>query len=414
MVNGLQKGIREGIAKLNENRKEEEKLEFYNFAVGGCTAIQNLYETIRHEGILRNAELIITESSINEIHNNQDPYQKMPLYLIYRDLSWLYQELSFIQNKIVVLDLAGEPRTNVFRKAISNIHKKLSNDYGINFIDIEGYYDKNQLQSYERVFGAHQQARIACEIGKNVIKGLYEYQFPKTLNIKNDNPEFAICTPKDMELISGELQEIPMKNSMYNEITYRIKKDTKLKFPDRFAGFHLIGVHTWNNAFEWRENFRIPVGWHEATITYSSLLITNSQSNLTKETTFFNQFINFQKAIIEVDNCSFIEINQTNDFTEYHVAVQTWHTNAKRLSFCDLISFFLAKGGNFHTEEIDFEALANETIEIESKYNFNHIIPDIKLYKEIIDEYCAIMDPTKLAPLQKQIQQKDQIIQTKT
>ena len=158
---------------------------------------------------------------------------------------------------------------------------------------MQKYYEEYDLVEFgRRVDLHHQYPRIMCEFGNNLIENIDKYQLPKKLNIKNDNPEFAICTPKDMELISGELQEIPMKNSMYNEITYRIKKDTKLKFPDRFAGFHLIGVHTWNNAFEWRENFRIPVGWHEAITTYSSLLITNSQSNLTKEAAFLNQFIN--------------------------------------------------------------------------------------------------------------------------
>ncbi|EMS8448809.1 sugar transferase, partial [Campylobacter jejuni] len=79
----------------------------------------------------------------------------------------------------------------------------------------------------------------------------------------------------------------------------------------------------------------------------------------------------------------------------------------------NLISFFLASPeGNYHTEEIDLEALANENIEIPKEYNFNHLIPPIELYKEIIDEYCSIMDPVKLVPLQKQIKEKDNIIST--
>ncbi|EOI1742755.1 sugar transferase, partial [Campylobacter jejuni] len=79
----------------------------------------------------------------------------------------------------------------------------------------------------------------------------------------------------------------------------------------------------------------------------------------------------------------------------------------------NLISFFLASPeGNYHTEEIDLEALANENIEIPKEYNFNHLIPPIKLYKEIIDEYYSIMVPVKLAPLQNQIKEKDNIIST--
>ena len=405
MVNGLQKGIREGIAKLNEGKDEKEQLEFYNFGLGGCAAIQNLYEIVRHKEILKNAELIITESSINEIHNHRFHNQNLPLQLIYRDLCWLYQELYSLKTKIVVLDLAGEPRLDPSSKAITNIHKKLSNKYGLNFIDIQGYYNANKLQDYEKVFGAHQQSKVACKLGECIIKGIYDYHLPKNLKIKNDNPKFTICTPKDMELVSGELQEIPMKNSSFSEVTYKIKKDTKLKFPDKFIGFQPIGIHAWNNATDWKENFEIPKNWMESICTYSSIFISNRNQHLTKEAAFLNQFINFQKAILEIDDNSFAGFNQTNHFTEYHVNVLTQHPNAKRVSFFDLISIFLAKGGNFYTEEIDFESLANENIEIEEKYNFNHLIPDIKLYKEIIDEYCAKMDPIKLAPLQNQLTQ---------
>ena len=411
MVNGLQKGIREGIAKLNENRKEEEKLEFYNFALGATSSMQNLYEVIRHKDILRNAELVITETNINEIDQHTHPYEKLSYQHIYCHLNWLYQELYFLKTKVLVLIL---PYQLDDFKVIDNMHKKLCCQYGLNLVDMQKYYEERDLVEFgRRVDSLHQNSRIMCEFGNNLIENIHTYQLPKTLNIKNDNPEFAICTPKDMELVSGELQEIPMKNSAFNEITYRIKKDTKLKFPDRFAGFHLVGVHTWNNAFGWKENFEIPKTWADCLKVYSSLLFNNKTEALSKEVCFSNLFIEVQKTI-EIDHHSLVKLNGINDFTEYHVVVHTWHTNAKRVSFFDLISFFLAKGGNFHIEKIDFEALANETIEIESKYNFNHLIPDVKLYKEIIDEYCRLMDPIKLAPLQTQLQQKDQIIQAKT
>ncbi|HFP7484551.1 TPA: sugar transferase, partial [Campylobacter jejuni] len=81
----------------------------------------------------------------------------------------------------------------------------------------------------------------------------------------------------------------------------------------------------------------------------------------------------------------------------------------------NLISFFLASPeGNYHTEEIDLEALANENIIIPKEYDFNHLIPPIELYKEIIDEHYTVMDPAKLAPLQNQIKEKDNIIFTLT
>lgn len=59
MVNGLQKGIREGIAKLNERKDEKRQLAFYSFALGATNSIQNLYRLIKHKILAKNAKLII-------------------------------------------------------------------------------------------------------------------------------------------------------------------------------------------------------------------------------------------------------------------------------------------------------------------------------------------------------------------
>ncbi|WP_455940783.1 coiled-coil domain-containing protein [Helicobacter pullorum] len=411
MVNGLQKGIREGIAKLNEGKDEKEQLEFYNFGLGGTNSIQSLYEIIKHKDLAKNAELIITESNINEMHHHFHLYQKLPYQHIYRYLNWFYKELYFLKTKILVVIL---PYPHDDYKTITNIHKKLCVEYGFNFLDMQEYYEKyNCVEFGKRIDAHHQQARIMCEMGKNIIGDVDDYHLPKSLKIKNDNPKFAICTPKDMELVSGELQEIPMKNSAFNEVTYRIKKDTKLKFPDKFIGFQPIGIHAWNNNFEWNENFEIPRNWMESICTYSSLLLSNKTQSFSKESALLNQAVEIQKMDFKIDNSSFITLNCEFPYSEFHIDVRPWLPDSKKLNFFDLIAFLLAKGGNFYTEEIDFESLANENIEIEEKYNFNHLIPDIKLYKEIIDEYCAKMDPIKLTPLQKQLTQKASELQSK-
>ncbi|EAJ9572441.1 hypothetical protein E5B80_08620 [Campylobacter coli] len=60
MVNGLQKGLR------------QENVNLTNLALGACSSIQNLYELKRERNreFLDSADLIITESNINEIEQN--------------------------------------------------------------------------------------------------------------------------------------------------------------------------------------------------------------------------------------------------------------------------------------------------------------------------------------------------------
>ncbi|EAI4352793.1 hypothetical protein A9386_08255 [Campylobacter jejuni] len=106
MVNGLQKGIKEGIEEFNTTiDKQEDFLEFYNFAIGGCTAIQNLYEVVRHKEILDNSQLIITESNVNELHNHVS-IEKLSLVSIYKQLAWFYKELFYLNKKVLILILA--------------------------------------------------------------------------------------------------------------------------------------------------------------------------------------------------------------------------------------------------------------------------------------------------------------------
>lgn len=80
------------------------------------------------------------------------------------------------------------------------------------------------------------------------------------------------------------------------------------------------------------------------------------------------------------------------------------------LFFYGYILFF--RRHNFKSPKYNFGDLANENIEIPKEYNFNHLIPPVELYKEIIEEYNIKMDPRKLAPLQNQIKEKDNIIFT--
>ncbi|EAH9308068.1 sugar transferase [Campylobacter jejuni] len=70
--------------------------------------------------------------------------------------------------------------------------------------------------------------------------------------------------------------------------------------------------------------------------------------------------------------------------------------------------------GNYYRKLPDSEIikLKNKNITLEKKYCCDRLIPPIHFYKEIIDEYCSIMDPRKLAPLQNQIKEKDNIIST--
>ena len=79
MVNGLQKGLRE-YANVT------------NLALGGTTSIQNLYELYRpkNQEAIKNADLIITESNINDIDHHLCKYKQFSLDNIFEELRLCY------------------------------------------------------------------------------------------------------------------------------------------------------------------------------------------------------------------------------------------------------------------------------------------------------------------------------------
>ncbi|WP_261665700.1 hypothetical protein, partial [Campylobacter sp. BCW_4332] len=404
MVNGLQKGLREGIIKYNQDENRTCNLEFYNFALGGTSSIQKLYEIkrVRNSNIISNAELIIMESNINDLINDPCFYKEenKPLSIVYRDIYWLYQELYFLNKKILILIL---PIQLGAYKLINNIHRFLCQKFNFNLIDMQIYYEKNNLEEFgNRIDTPHQQASIMKEFGRCIVDNIDKFNFKEPISIKNDNPEFKICTPKEMHQLNKKLQCTIMKNSMFNEITYRLNENDSLQFPFWAYKYTLIGMHTWSN-YE-LEGIKLNYGNGECAKYCSDIKFKNKNTSINKEHAFLNHFVGFNANFI-IDDQSFVVFNKSGDaqFKESHPSVG-WRGYKKKVNHCDIISFFLASPeGNYHTEEIDFEALANENIEIPEEYNFNHLIPPIELYKEIIDEYCATMDPRKLASLQKQI-----------
>ncbi|OOX89560.1 hypothetical protein BOQ00_03345 [Campylobacter coli] len=374
MVNGLQKGLR------------QENIKLTNLALGATTSIQNLYELKRKKNreVIKQADLIITESNINEINHNLYSAQ-LPINIIYRNLNWLYQELYFLNKKIIVLIL---PLFHGQWKLINQIHILLANKYKFNIINLCSYYIQNNLQEFSRIVDPiHPNLFIMRELGRNIIQNINFFKLERNYSIKkNDNPIFKIFEP--------DSNNINIKNSMYDENVSLVSSE-KHYFKEDYYGYKIIASHTWCKNI-------------------SNILIKNNKIIVFKAIINLNNIAEFQDTTFHISKDTFFcSVQEAINFTEPSQGINFKQNNLQTQDTLRLISFFLASPeGNYHTEEINFETLANENIEISNDYNFNHLIPPVELYKEIIDEYCSIMDPRKLTPLQKQITENNDQITT--
>lgn len=192
MVNGLQKGLRGENVKLT------------NLALGSSISLQNLYELKRerNQESLQEADLIITESNINEIANHHG-YSFVPLSTILASIHWLYEELYRLKKKVLILLLPYNPSLYGYATAIDNAHRSCANQYGFNCIDMQGHYVKENMFGFYGGFGAHQMARLMSFFGQKIVQNLNEFKAPKEKIPCNTSPEFRILTPREMQTSAG-------------------------------------------------------------------------------------------------------------------------------------------------------------------------------------------------------------------
>ncbi|MFG5101129.1 hypothetical protein O8I36_05430 [Campylobacter lari] len=382
LSNGLQRGFKDlGVV-------------LYNKALGGTDSMQNLYELIRIKNSreIVDCDLIVCESNVNERGQYDNPD------MLYKQINWFYQELSMLNKKVLVLIL---PHL-IFeqKKIVNNIHKKLSLRYGFNVIDMQFYYEKNNLLEFANsIDNSHQLGVIMRSLAKNIVFNSKFFLQPSKLKVKN-KIKFLICSPSNCisknTIYTKSISKLEKSkiligreftNSFFSEKFYRIDKATELSFSNEYIGGVILGIHTWNNGIESLDNSK---DWELKNSITSQLKIIDAENTSIISFPYMNSFRN---VFVNINKNLIIKCN-----------VVTTKNNGYMLDYCDIINFFIAMPqSDYNDEQINFEALANENIEISKEYNFNHLIPPVEWYKEIVDEYCSIMDPRKLAPLQTQI-----------
>lgn len=192
MVNGLQKGLRGENVKLT------------NLALGSSISLQNLYELKRNRNqeSLQEADLIITESNINEIANHHG-FSYISLSTIIASVYWFYEELYRLKKKVLILLLPYNPNRYTQAYSIDNAHRICANKYGFNCIDMQECYTREGVFGFYDCFGAHQMARLMSYFGQNIINNIHWFKTPKENIPCNQNPEFKILKPREMHISAG-------------------------------------------------------------------------------------------------------------------------------------------------------------------------------------------------------------------
>ena len=375
-VNGLQKGLRE-YANVT------------NLALGSSACLQNLYELKREKNqyAIKNADLIVTESNINEIYNNGNTKEALSLEIIFKNLQYLYATLYELKKPVCILILPLRLHRYV---TIDNMHRFLANYYGLNIIDMQSYYQNNEITKFGDKFDAHQLDVVNRYIGKEIAKNIDRFS-TSSKNLDTNLAKFKILTPENMQK-NGSFKVFNAKNLMYDEIVYRLEGDNYLSF-EGYKGYHIIGIHGWNLE----SNGELSKLAFATTLTHcAAICIDCNDTNVVKKLAKINHYCEIQaEPIINGKLIAMFNKNNLPDTEFYHAAFQDRPTSIS-LPYFDLIAFFLCKP-NPNTKLFDLSViLTDKDIEIDRDIDRSYLIPNIVFFKdsmEFIDEYIGYLYP---------------------
>ncbi|MCV3345695.1 hypothetical protein L8U40_02345 [Campylobacter lari] len=329
---------------------ENKDITLHNYALGLSTSLQNLYELIRHKDTINKSDFLISESNIN------DYLSPMSLNIILRNIDFFYEEL-YKANKIIIVLILPIPACNDKSKAINEAHRKNCAYYGFNLIDVDLYYQKNNLYDFDQNYKFHPMPLAMQELGKNIVKNLHNFKKSKE-NIICSKRKFHIFAPSNST-------KIEHKNSFFCEKTTKIKASEKIIFPKELKNYQILGIHTWNHT-------------NSSNHAISSISIENSSFKLVKNFGLINTFQDIQNEKAICDEQTFLYVNtQIIRQSEESSGLSIANEKTPRLDYVDLIGILLLENDN------------DKKIESKNYLTNTHdsLIPPIAFYKELALEY---------------------------
>ncbi|PQJ91726.1 SGNH/GDSL hydrolase family protein [Photobacterium phosphoreum] len=206
----------------------------YNYSLGASSSLQNLYEIIRWEKVLQESDIVICESNVNDFHNTN--MLDTDIATIEQNIKSLYERLSSIETKVIVLLLPLLTKKYKFKVEINNIHLKYIKLYKLDYVDIDSFYKKNGVEYFYDFDNLdHPLDYLMYRLGEKIIDNFSQYDIG--YNIISDDDRYVILNGFGCDKKSKN-------NSQFNENITLVSDVLKLDYD----GYKIIGIHSWNDS----------------------------------------------------------------------------------------------------------------------------------------------------------------------
>jgi hypothetical protein len=227
-------------------------LRLTNLALGASSVIQNLYEVIRNGEVISQADVVISESNVNDSYNVAN--LNVDAEFILQQIEAFYSELSSINPNCIVLLLPlqrANPKveSSTLVDRVNRMHRQCATRYGFHTVDVVHawsiYDDKsvNMLMADQR----HPNHAYMYNIGRSI--GEFVVDKINVLRSRKDRYRASRSSRyRAMVFSPGCEQGAELKfNSKFNEFVVSVDIDNGLNIDKQFVGMRLVGIGTWSD-----------------------------------------------------------------------------------------------------------------------------------------------------------------------
>lgn len=240
---------------------ENESVKSKNLSLGGTSSLQNLNTCIGNYKLVKDADLIVTESNINDYFGIST--KVVTIVHALENIDKFYQILSELNTKVLSIIMPinfnqiSPESFDIFSK-INQQHLINIERYGFDYIDLNAVFmdffkfDKHSgnvdLIDNLMTNALHPKALLMYDIGLNIAS--YYLKQSKFKSVEN-TPSLSFYDEKINHFIRLKANDLGVgteekSNSAFSVST--IKLDKKIYLPKEYKGYKILGISTWGKG----------------------------------------------------------------------------------------------------------------------------------------------------------------------
>ena len=238
-------GLNSGLAERNE-------VELLNYSLGATSSLQNLSAIVEHIEDVKKADLIVTESNVNDL--SKVNVLGVDVGVVADSIDLYYRTLYLLECRVIVIIMPFHKK-NESRKLdyttveINKVHIQSAKKYGFDYIDLAAMFDDLGAVELEHLMcdRRHPKPLLMHAIGQSIVQ--YSLASADTSHHCRKGLWDA-HVKQDLKVVTADqLTKVEVVERSNNRFKSRLTKiSDKVHIPSDCLGYRLLGISTWGKG----------------------------------------------------------------------------------------------------------------------------------------------------------------------